>query len=219
MRNDLAIALVLGTVGVGAAACTPTPTVEEPASALDVTATFLDVDEQPADNKVPVVVQFFKGGTFVQLGEKTTVKCNDTPLDFDGLGYAARVPIVAPGGMYTILHTRDGMQTRMIVTVPARPVITNPDAGSMQFRSQAFQIAYEPGNGKSIRPGVSGPGGSLTGAEMPDNGTATIDASGVGAGMGTVSITRDLEGTVAGTGFASAKFTYSTSHAQRVNWQ
>jgi hypothetical protein len=219
MRTDLAIALVLGTVGAGAAACNPPPIVDEPASALDVTASFIDVEEQPADGKLPVVVQFFKDGVFVELDAKSTVECNSTPLTFDGLGYAARVPIVASGGMFTIAHSRDGMATRMTVTVPARPVIDDPAAGSSQFRSQAFMIAYQAGAGKSVRPGASGPAGSITGADMPDNGAATIDASGVGSGMGSVSITRDVEGTVNGTGFASAKFTYAITRTQRVVWQ
>ncbi|HWU85941.1 MAG TPA: hypothetical protein VN253_01620 [Kofleriaceae bacterium] len=218
MRSDLAI--VVFAVGVmEGCRCTPTVTIDEPAASLEVKATFLDVDETPRDGRQPVTAQFFQGGKLVELARDAAVACNGVPLSWNGLGYTARVPLVAPGAAYTVLHVRGGMTTRMSVTVPPRPAITTPAAGATVLRSTSFSIIYPPGGGTSVRPGVTGAAGSLTGVAQADTGTATIDASGVGVGAGSVWLTRDIESAVAGTGFALARFTYSTGHAQNVIWQ
>ena len=219
MKDSLPIMVALAA-GIGASCtCTPPETVDEPATALVVKVSFIDVDETPSDGKQPVVVQFFRQGKFVQLAGNASITCNNVPLRWNGLGYAERVPLVPPGGMYTVSHVRTGMIARMTIAVPPRPAITTPAPGSIATRSTSFSILYPPGGGTSVRPGVSGPGGSLTGPAQPDNGTATVDASGVGAGEGSVSLARDLSGTVAGTGFADATFVYTIGHRQRVVWQ
>lgn len=219
MRTNLAI-IVAFAAGIGSSCtCTPPETVDEPAAALEMRATFIDVDETPSDGKQPVVVQFFRAGKFVQLARSASITCNNVPLPWNGLGYAERVPLVAPGSVYTVAHVRGNVTTQMTIAVPPRPAITTPAPGATATRSATFSIIYPPGGGTSVRPGASGPTGSLSGGAQPDNGTATIDASGVGAGAGTVSLTRDLEGTVSSTGFAGAKFIYTTGHRQRVVWQ
>jgi hypothetical protein len=208
---------VLAAVG-GNCNCKP-EVVDEPASNLEAKASFIDTDETPSDGKQPVVVQFFKGGKFVQLSGNAAIACNGVPLTWNGLGYAERVPLVPPGGTYTITHARAAVTTTMNVTVPPRPTITTPASGANATRSAAFEIVYPPGGGTSVRPGAHGPAGGLTGASQPDDGTATVDASGTGAGAGTVSLVRDLEGAVGGTGFSAARFTYATGKSQPVVWQ
>ncbi len=216
----VAIAVVVAGTGMGASCrCTPPPTVDEPAANLEVKAGYIDVDESPSDGKQPVIVQLFRGGTFVQLSGATAIDCNGVPLTWNGIGYAERVPLVPPGGTYTISYVRSAMITRMSVTVPPRPVITTPATGATVTRSATFQIIYPPGGGTSVRPGVAGPVTSRSGEAQPDDGTATIDASDVGTGAGSVSLVRDIEGTVSGTGFAAARFIYSTGKRQPVVWQ
>ncbi len=218
-RGQLAMCVVVAAGAGSSCRCTPPAAVDEPAGSLEVKAAFIDVEERPSDGKQPVIVQVFRGGTFVQLAGTATVECNGLPLTWNGIGYAERVPLVPPGGTYTIAHGRGAVITRMNVTVPPRPVITAPAAGSTVARSAAFVIAYPPGGGTSVRPGVAGPATSRSGEAQPDDGSATIDASDVGTGPGSVSLVRDIEGTVSGTGFAAARFVYSTGKRQPVVWQ
>jgi hypothetical protein len=215
----IAVAVAVGAGAGASCRCTPPATVDEPAGNLEVKAAFIDVDESPSDGKQPVIVQLFRGGAFVQLAGTAMVEANGVPLTWNGIGYAERVPLVPPGGAYTISHRRGATVTRMNVTVPPRPVITTPAAGATVARSPTFVITYPPGGGTSVRPGVAGPATSRSGAAQPDDGTATIDASDVGTGPGSVSLVRDVEGTVSGTGFAAARFVYTTGKRQPVVWQ
>lgn len=214
--------VIVGLVaGVGAAGgCEPAETVDALAADLEVTASFIDVDEGAADDKLPVVVQFFQRGAFVQLAGGTAIDCDGVALTWNGLGYAERVPRVAAGGAYVVSHQRDGELARMTVPALPRPVITSPAQGATATRSATFAIAYPSGGGVArVRPAVSGPAGSQAGEEQPDTGTAIVDASAVGAGDGTVTLTRMVEGSVDGTGFAGAKFVYTIDKEHRVVWQ
>jgi hypothetical protein len=212
-------AAAAGAVGAAGCRCTPPVVVDEPAASLEVKAAFIDVDETPSDGKQPVIVQLFRGGTLVQLAGTATVECNGVPLTWNGLGYAERVPLVPPGGTYTIVHRRGAVTTRMVVMVPPRPVIATPAPGATVARSSMFVIIYPPAGGTSVRPGVAGPATSRSGEAQPDDGDATIDASDVGTGAGSVSLVRDFEGTLSGTGFAAARFVYSIGKRHPVEWQ
>ena len=199
--------------------CPPPAVVDEPASNLTATVTVVDVDETPSDGKVPIVIQFFKAGKYVQLASGATVTCNGVNLPLGGLGYAERVPIVAPGGSYNCLHSRAAVNSPINITVPARPVITAPAAGSTVTRSNNLTINYAADGGSGIR-GGGGTSSTSQGHDLQnDTGTYTgLDVSGLGAGPGTVYITREFTSNIPGTGFISVELKYSSSKSINVTW-
>jgi hypothetical protein len=209
--------LLLFTLTTGLT-CKPTQTVNLPAGDLDVTITVIDVDKTPSDGKVPVIVQFFSNGSYVKLTSAAVVTCNGVTLTDNGLGYAERINMIAPGGVYTIRHNRGGTITTANVTVPARPVITAPAAGANVNRTASFTINYIAGSGSGIRGSGSDANSSQGGTVQADNGAYTgLNLSGLQAGAGAVSITREFELTVP-SGFKSAKVKYSCSNGHAVNW-
>lgn len=72
-------------------------------------------------------------------------------MSFNALGYAERVPIVAVGGTYNCVHTRNGVSTTANVTVPSRPVFVSPTQGATVARSNGLTINYVAGSGSGIR--------------------------------------------------------------------
>lgn len=200
-------------------ACNPPPVVDVAASNLDVTITIVDTDATPADGKVPIVVQFFSNGTFVQLASNATVQCNNVNLTFNGLGYAERVALAPAGGTYACSHTRNGVTTNASVTVPARPVLTSPTQGATVARNNSFTITYIAGNGTGVR-GVAGDGSTgMSGNVQPDNGSYTgFDISSLKVGAGTVGLTREFTFAPSGTGFKSVKINYSSGSDIKVTW-
>lgn len=202
--------------------CPPPAVVDEPASNLTVKITVIDIDPTPADSEVAMIVQFFSGGRYVQLASNATVSCNGVNLPLGGLGYSERVPLVAPGGMYRFVHSRNGVNTQVNVTVPPRPVVTSPTAGATVPISNNMTITYvaDGGTGMSAGAGDGSTGISSGSAVPPDNGTFTgFNVSALHPGPGSVSITREFVFSVPGTGFSAAEVTYRcTSASVNVTW-
>lgn len=203
------------------AACNnPPPVVDLPAADLDVKVTIIDTDATPSDNKAPIVVQFFNGGNFVQLGNNAAVSCNGVALTWNGLGYAERVPLVAPGGLYRCTHGRSGVNTNVDITVPARPVFVAPTQGATVNRSGSLTITYVPGSGAGMRASAGDGSTGLGGNLQADNGTFSgFDVSSLQAGPGTLGLTREFTVTPGGTGFHSAEIKYSSGADIDITWQ
>lgn len=200
-------------------ACNPPATVDLAASDLDVKITVIDTDKNPSDHKVPIVMQFFTNGKFVQLASNATVTCNGVALSWNGLGYAQRVPIVATGGAYSCRHQRNNVTATANATVPARPVITSPTPGATVTRSNSLTIAYQPDGGTGVRGGAGDGSTGLSGNVQADNGFFTgFDVSTLKAGPGTVSITREFTFTPPSGGFKSVEVKYSAGSDVNVTW-
>jgi len=214
--------LILGAVLAGIGGCEPQPVVNEPASNLDVIFSVIDIDETPSDGKVIVVMQLMQNGKVVQVTNAAT-SCNGVPLTYNGLvfGYAERVPIVPVGGNYVFRYSRSGVNTDVTLTVPPRPVFSAPTiAGAALPRSNSFTIRYVAGTGTSVRGGANDAANHAANNSQPDDGTHDgLDVSGFNAGPGTLSITRSLEGPMAGTGFLTAKRKYDTGKSINITWQ
>lgn len=203
------------------AACNnPPPVVDLPAADLDVKITVVDTDANPADGKAPIVVQFFNGGTFVQLSNNVAVSCNGVALTWNGLGYAERVPLVAPGGIYRCTHGRSGVNTSVDIVVPARPVFVAPTQGATVNRSSGLTITYVPGSGTGMRASAGDGSTGLGGNLQADDGTfSSFDVSSLQAGPGSLGLTREFTFTPGGTGFQSAEIKYSSGADINVTWQ
>jgi len=198
--------------------CNPPPTVDLAAVDLDVTITVIDTERNPSDHKVPIVVQFFSHGKFVQLATSASVRCNGVVLAWNGLGYAERVPQVAPGGSYNCSHMRSGVTATASLVVPPRPVLLSPAPGPVT-RSSALALAYAPGGGIGVR-GSAGDGSTgLGGGLQPDNGAYSgFNVSALHAGPGSLGLTRELTMTLLATGFKSVTVKYSTGSDISVTW-
>jgi archaellum component FlaF (FlaF/FlaG flagellin family) len=208
------IALLMSCKG-----CNPPATVDTPASNLDLKVTIIDTDPNPSDGKVPVVAQFLLNGAVVQFGSSAQVTCNGVTLAFNGVGNAERVPMVAPGGTYSIVYTRGGTPTTLNATAPPRPTIVSPTANSTVTRSSSLTITYVSDGGAGVR-GSAGDGSTgLGGNQEPDNGNYTgFNVSSLKAGPGTLGLTREFQNTVGGTGFKSAQVTYNVGSSIKVTW-
>jgi hypothetical protein len=218
--RELCARVVLGAAMIGLAGCPPPPVVDVPAAQLVIQPTILDVEPSPPDGKVPVIVTFQQAGKPVQLGGASSVACNGVALTWNGLGYAARVPIVAAGGDVAITHAHGGVNTPVHVTVPARPQLTSPAPGATVARTTSLTITYVAAGAAGVTPGAGDSATAMSGAEQPDTGTATLDVSKLKAGAGTVSVWRRVVASPSGTGFASVVTTYNISSADvRLTWQ
>lgn len=214
------LTVLVGAVVGSAHGCGPPVVLDVAASGLEIQPAVLDLEATPSDGKVPVIVQFFQSGTFVQLATTNSVACNGVVLTWNGLGYAERVPIVAPGGSFAIVHSRGGVNTQVTMTVPARPVVTSPASGASIPRTGGLAIHYIAGMSEGVRPGAGDGTTGLSGAEQPDNGTAMLDVSSLHAGPGTIDISRRIVTSPSGIGFASVVATYTISSADtHITWQ
>jgi hypothetical protein len=172
------------------------------------------------DNKVPVFMQFFFGGKYVKLASNAVVTCNGVTLTDNGLGFAERVPIVAPGGVYTYQHSRAGVNTTVSITVPQRPVITSPAANASVTRSTSLTISYIAGTGSGVRAsagdGTTGLGGNL----QADSGTyAGFDVSSLHTGPGSIGLNREFANIHSGgAGFSSVESKYTSGSDISVTW-
>lgn len=215
------MAVVLGVSLAGCSGCQQPSVVDAPASALDVKISVLDIAEVPSDGKVIVVMQFFQGSSTVQMASSITLRCNGVALPWNGLvfGHAERIPIQPVGGTYACTFTRGGVTTTATVVVPPRPVFLAPTvAGTFLARSSNFTIHYVAGIGTSIRGGANDATNAVNNSQ-PDDGTHDgLDVSGFVPGPGTLSITRTLEGALAGTGFSSARTKYDTNSTIAITW-
>lgn len=215
-------------------ACQPQEVVDIPASSLDVHITINDPEENPIDDKVLVILQFFYNGDYVFLEDNTSVTCNGILLEKEklgGLGYAARVPIVPEGGIYTFVHTRNGIATSVGLVSPERPEFISPKDGMTVMRSTNVVITYFEGSGSSVSGRASGrranAGGISVGAgDQPDDGTYTglnVISGGAGqfdAGVGGLSLTREYINTYSGgTGFNSVQSKYLSGSSINITWQ
>jgi hypothetical protein len=203
-------------------ACPPaTLEIDEPASSLDLSLSVIDTAASPADGKVGIVVQISKGGEVADLGSNAAVGCNGVPLSFGGIGYEARVPLVAAGGKYTITHTRTGVTTSVSATAPPRPVVLTPTAGSMISRASKLTLTYQAAAGTSVRAAASDGMTSVGGPDEDDSGTYTgLDVSALRAGPGTITLTRDQNVNVEGAGFRTATSTFTISSIDvAVTWK
>jgi hypothetical protein len=220
--------IVLPFLGAGvllALGCTPAPVVNVSPSALDARITVVDHEPNPSDGKVVITVQFFSNGQFVQPAG-AVVTANGTSLPFNGgIGYVDRVPMVAAGGTYTIVHAAGGTSTTIAaVTAPQRPVITTPSAGAVLSRGST-NIAYVAGTGTHVsgqaRGTRAGSGSvSATANDQPDDGSyGPITTTVFDAGAGTLSLTRVLVSSPAGSGFNSVQVTYNVGNRVAVTWQ
>lgn len=200
--------------------CKPTPVLDLTGPNLDVKISVLDFEPSPDDGKVPVIVQFFSEGKFIQLAPGATVTCNGITMPWAGLWYAERIPLVAAGGTYTVRHTRAGIATNVSVNVPARPVITSPAAGATVTRTSNLTINYVAGSGSATVKGSAGQGQdkSASGNAQPDDGSYEgLNVSSFGVGAGTVSISRERK-TNPPSGFKSVEVTYSVGNRRNVIW-
>lgn len=200
--------------------CKPTPTVDLPAFALDVTITVMDGSQKTSDNKVPVVVQCYSEGQVVRLAGNATVSCNGVAMPWmDLVGYAARIPMVAEGNAYNCIHLRNGATTTAKVIVPPRPVIISPTQGALVTRSNSLTIKYVPGSGNIVRCSAGNISSGLLGKDQSDTGTyGGFDVSSLKAGPGSIGLTRGLTFAPAGTGFKSVQIKYSTGTSINVTW-
>lgn len=191
----------------------------DPPENLEIQARFVDSDGS-SDGKVVVAVQFFQKGKLVELTSGATIRCNDTELAHTSLAYGGRVDAVAPGGTYQVSHQLpDGELTTLKVPAPPRPQITSPVAGAQLARNSEQVIVFATGGGAVMATAV-GPAGTAMGTLTPDaRGMTSVNPSAVGAGNGSLILTRELEGGVDGTGFASASFIYSIEKKLPVVWQ
>lgn len=190
----------------------PPPSVDEPASNLDVTISVQDVEANPTDNAVSVLVTFAKGGNAVNLSN-ATVTCNGVNLALTGSGYEGRVPLVAPGGSYTFQHVRSGVSTQVVLAVPERPRVISPMNGASFQRDVDLSVSYQVAGGSSVTASVKTRLIEASGGAQPDNGTATIpksQLSSLSAGDGTVSLVRLFDAALMDTGFHSVRVLYST---------
>jgi hypothetical protein len=214
--------LAISIVWAGCSGCQDPPTVSVPASGLDVNLSVSDITESPSDGKVLVVMQFLQNGTVVQLASDATTSCNGVALTYNGLlfGHAGRVPLVLTGGVYAFRHTRSAVTTNVSITVPPRPVLLPPTVnGATLPRTNSLTIHYVAGTGIAVYGGASDGTQSLSNSQ-PDNGTFSgLDVSGFNAGAGTVSIQRQLQIPITGTGFHSATEKFFISKSAAVTWQ
>lgn len=199
-------------------ACNPPPVVDLPGSNLVAKATVIDTEANPSDGKVPIVIQFFSNGTFVQLAGSASVACNGNVMPWNGLGYAARVPVVAPGGAYTCTHVRLGVTSSLSVTVPTRPVILSPAQGASVSRSASVVVTYVSDAGTGVRVSAGDASTGLGGNAQPDNGSGSVDVSSLKAGPGSIGVVREFTFTSAGGGFQSATIVYSSGSDIDVTW-
>lgn len=202
-------------------ACQPPATVDKPASELGVKVTVIDTEASTSDGKVPVVMQFFDSGKYVKLASNATVTCNGVTLVDNGLGPAERVPMQPVGGTYVFQHSRNGVNTTVSVTAPARPVFQAPTvAGATIPRTNNLVIHYVPGSGTSVR-GSASDGTNSKNNSQPDDGTHEgMDVSGFNAGSGTLGIVRKLENIHSGGGgFANVESEYSVGSRINITWQ
>lgn len=206
MRRSALFLLVL------LAGCPPTKVVDQPASDLEVTFNILDTDSNPSDGMVPIIVDVRVDGALVAIAATSTFTCDSVPLDNTALGYAARVPLVEPGGSYTFDFTRQGVVTTVAILAQTRPVITNPAAGGSVPRSTSLSIAYAAGGGKSVVGFAAAGASTVLGNAEADTGRYTgFDVSALTAGSGTLAVQRTLEGDLGGTGFQAAHQVLTTS--------
>jgi len=197
------------------------PAIADVAAAeLSIQPAIVDDDTAPADGKVPIVVQFYRGNEFVELASNSVVICNGVPIPWSTVGYAARVPLVAPGGSLAFVHSRAGVTTQAVVKVPPRPVLSSPMEGELLVRSLPLTLHYTASTSAGVRPRASDGKTEVNGNEQPDSGTATLDVGILGPGAGTVQVSRRVTSTPTGTGFASVLATYTIiSPITHVTWQ
>ncbi|HMK39767.1 MAG TPA: hypothetical protein VK569_10525 [Bacteroidota bacterium] len=218
----LVMILSLSFWGAGCSGCQNPSTVSAPASQVDVILSVSDISETPSDGKVLVVMQFQQNGTVVQLASDASTSCNGVALTYNGLvfGNAGRVPLVAAGGTYAFTHIRSGVTTNVSITVPPRPVFSPPTVdGATIMRTSSLTIHYVAGTGVAVFGGASDGTHDLNNSQ-PDNGTFTgLNVSGFNAGPGTLSIQRELQFPVTGTGFHSATERFYITKTAAVTWQ
>jgi hypothetical protein len=203
---------------LAASACDPPPTVDVPAADLVAKATVIDTESSPSDGKIPIVIQFFSADVFVELAGSTAISCNGVAMPWNGLGYAARIPLVAAGGTYDCRHVRSGVTASMLIIVPARPAILSPGAGASVARSASLAVTYVPGGGSGVRISAGDPSTGLGGNLEPDDGSGTVDVSSLKAGPGSIGIVRESTFTPGGSGFQSASVAYSSGSRITVTW-
>lgn len=214
--------LVISFWWAGCSGCQNPQTVSTQASNLDVNIAVSDITETPSDGKVLVVMQFLQNGNVVQLAPDATTSCNGVTLTYNGLlfGNAGRVPLVATGGVYAFTHIRSGVITNVNITVPPRPVFSAPTVdGASLARTNSFTIHYVAGTGTAIYGGASDGTHNVNNSQA-DNGTFVgLDVSGFNSGPGSLTIQRELQNSIAGTGFHSATEKFFITKAATITWQ
>lgn len=109
-----------------------TPTIDLPATELDVVVQVLDTHPDPFDGKVAVRMQFFHEGQRVSPSDTTArITCNGVRMQENGEGHTARVPLVPQGGSYRFRHEHMGLiaETSLSTQLPTRMVSTVSDGG------------------------------------------------------------------------------------------
>jgi hypothetical protein len=216
-RRSLAALAALVVLGASLAGCVAQSSLGVTADQIEIEATFID-QESSIDGKQPVTVQFFENGKLVQLRNGATIRCNGVELATIALGFGGRVPQEPSGGSYKITHELDGEIATFAIPVPARPTISSPASGAQLPRSAAQMVTFPAVSGSMIRLNASGTAGTSNGTWIADSGSATVDVTALGAGTGTLSLMRQMEGAVANTGFAKARFTYAIEKSLTVVW-
>ena len=216
------LTLTISFLWAGCSGCQSPVTVSAPASNLDVNFSISDITEAPSDGKVIVVMQFLQSGNVVQLASDATTSCNGVALTYNGLlfGNAARVPLVPGGGVYAFSYSRSAVITNVSITVPPRPVFSSPTVnGATITRTNSLTIHYVSGTGTAVFGGASDGTHNLNNSQ-PDNGTFVgLDVSGFNTGAGSLSIQRELQNPITGTGFHSATEKFYITKEAAVTWQ
>jgi hypothetical protein len=112
------------------------------------------------------------------------------------------------------------VNTNVSITAPPRPVFSAPTtAGATLARTSGFTIHYVAGTGTAVIGDASDGTHSLNNSQ-PDNGAFTgLDVSGFNAGPGTLSIQREIQNPITGTGFHSAAEKYFVTKMVAITWQ
>lgn len=201
-------------------ACKPADTVDKPASELDVTVQMQDIVENAPNDSVAVVMQFFVDGNQVKLEDNAVVSCNGVPLTGISQDYAGRVPQQPVGSAYTFQHSREGVNTTVAVTVPARPVFSPPTGeGAAIARTANLTIFYVPDNGKAVRGRASDGTFSVTNSQEDSGAHLGMDVSNFNSGPGTLSLVREYEEPLGGSGFHSVQKKYFSGKSIDITWQ
>ncbi len=202
-------------------ACVPPPVIDQPASNLDVKLVILDTTANPSGNMVPVAAQISFDGAVSQLGGGASVACNGVALGWNGLlgSYAGDVTLASS---FSFAHTRNGVTTTATVTAPAaRPQILSPAPGAVVTRSTSLTLMYQQASSDGVRGLASDGTTGVDGNVQADNGRYTgLDVTRLHPGPGTVGLTREITGTLNGTGFQSATSDYTIGSPDvHVTWQ
>lgn len=216
-------AFVMGMGGMGYVDCgagVPNPVLDLPASTLELRPSISDTAKSPMSKDQLVSVQFYQNGMNIDIADKDSITCNGIRLT-SGLGaYLAWVPKVAPGGSYTFVYSRGGMNTPVALVVPPRPSLTSPHDGQIVLRTEKYALSYDAADGQTVIGRAYDSASKVTSYTVPEGDAVTMDTLGLLAGPGHVELLRTYALSPKNTGFAAvnAEFTIGSQQVG-VTWK